>query len=434
MTLLWNSFLAWKRAEEEAIAHVKVLCCTVDVALKGFAKQANYPAKLLFRLRRARAAVLDELQRIPEVSLIGVAAHVQTIVGIGDEGQRVCVGRWLGSARHVEFDTEDRTPSSRAVGARESPLWADELLCCGQGRQTLTGVWHLMETKRCGEPLVTFVKQWLPEASRLRASKSLNRTTFIRHVFYRAEATSWWNFEGMGGTSSELWCKNAVLWQSGLFISLATRILQQLAAEVAERKQQGRVPLFGKQELLIFVGMSLSRLLRSFELFIRELLSWARILKHLDLEDVTEALVSCRQPNDSTGPTFKYGYVVRHPRYRRRSAVNFEIAETQITGVQTDTNAQYIQLTRATHETVVYMHDLPCGTPQIRAAFPGPPAFKVRWDRMNKHLDVLAGIPAFEWTHVDCHGHGAPQPVFVKYGWADTASLALWSPRAHPGC
>ena len=124
--------------------------------------------------------------------------------------------------------------------------------------------------------------------------------------------------------------------------------------EAVERKQQGRVPLFGKQELLIFVGMSLSRLLRSFELFIRELLSWARIIKHFDLEDVTEALVSCRQPNDSTGPTFKYGYVVRHPRYRRPSAVNFEIAETQITGAQTETNAQYIQLTRATHETAVY--------------------------------------------------------------------------------
>ncbi len=57
MDALWDSFLAWKAAEEAAIAAVKVLCCTVDVALKGFAKLANYPAKLLFRQRPARGAI-----------------------------------------------------------------------------------------------------------------------------------------------------------------------------------------------------------------------------------------------------------------------------------------------------------------------------------------------------------------------------------------
>ena len=45
MRALWDSFLAWKDAEETVIANVKVLCCTVDVALKGFAKQANYPGQ-----------------------------------------------------------------------------------------------------------------------------------------------------------------------------------------------------------------------------------------------------------------------------------------------------------------------------------------------------------------------------------------------------
>ena len=44
MNTLWEAFLAWKSAEETTIATIKVLCCTVDVALKGVAKQANYLA------------------------------------------------------------------------------------------------------------------------------------------------------------------------------------------------------------------------------------------------------------------------------------------------------------------------------------------------------------------------------------------------------
>ena len=48
------------------------------------------------------------------------------------------------------------------------------------------------------------------------------------------------------------------------FISMATRMLQLLAGEVQERKAQRcdqDVPLFKENEMLIFVGMSLGRLL-----------------------------------------------------------------------------------------------------------------------------------------------------------------------------
>jgi hypothetical protein len=37
------------------------------------------------------------------------------------------------------------------------------------------------------------------------------------------------------------------------------------------------MPLFRENEMLIFVGMSLGRLLRPFELFMEELLSWNRL-------------------------------------------------------------------------------------------------------------------------------------------------------------
>ena len=65
INMLWEAFLAWKDAEETTVAGINVLCCTVDVARKGVAGQANYPANLLFCQRSPRAVIMDELQRTP---------------------------------------------------------------------------------------------------------------------------------------------------------------------------------------------------------------------------------------------------------------------------------------------------------------------------------------------------------------------------------
>jgi hypothetical protein len=86
MNTLWEAFLAWKSAEETTIATIKVLCCTVDVALKGVARQAHYPANLLFRHNKPRAVVMDELQRTPQESFV---EHTETVVAIGDPCPRV---------------------------------------------------------------------------------------------------------------------------------------------------------------------------------------------------------------------------------------------------------------------------------------------------------------------------------------------------------
>ena len=86
------------------------------------------------------------------------------------------------------------------------------------------------------------------------------------------------------------------------------------------------------------------------------------------------------------------------------------IAESQITGTQTDPGSQYMQLTRATHETVVYLHDFPCGTPRDKVGWAKdvPPHWKKRHALMNHNRD-LAG--EYEWTAVDCDKKGAPDPV-----------------------
>ena len=145
--------------------------------------------------------------------------------------------------------------------------------------------------------------------------------------------------------------------------------------------------------MLVFVGMSLGRLLKPFKLFMEELLYWDKLRKHVDLEGVKIALVSCRQPNDTTGPTFKYGITVRHPRQRRTSAWAMGMVESQITGIQTGPCSQYMQRTRATHETIVYLYGFPCGTPREKVEWQAndvPPRLRTRLARMNDHRD-LAG-------------------------------------------
>ena len=94
-----------------------------------------------------------------------------------------------------------------------------------------------------------FVRRLLPtEARELKASSPLKFAAYIRHVFYKASPGNWWNYEVVGGRATEAWAKAVVVWQSGLFISMATRILQLLAGGLQERKAQRcdqDVPLFG---------------------------------------------------------------------------------------------------------------------------------------------------------------------------------------------
>ena len=158
-------------------------------------------------------------------------------------------------------------------------------------------------------------------------------------------------------------------WQSGLIVSMAARILQLLSGRCESGKPSVAIQtcrFFRENKMPIFGGISLGRVLRPFEYFMLELLSWDKIRNAVDLEGATAAQVSCRQTNGTTGPTFKFGITARQPRQRCTSAWVMSAEESQITGIQTDACSQYMQLTRATHKTVVYLHDFPCGTPGIK--------------------------------------------------------------------
>ena len=75
MHSLWESWLAWKDAEEATIAGIKVQRCTTDAALKVVSKLANYLGNLRFRQSVPRAAITDELQCTPRPALAQSRLH-----------------------------------------------------------------------------------------------------------------------------------------------------------------------------------------------------------------------------------------------------------------------------------------------------------------------------------------------------------------------
>ena len=80
--------------------------------------------------------------------------------------------------------SSSETDTSR--GARDAPVWVDQLLR-GPDRAAHIDFWKLRETKRCAEPLVSFVRRLLPnEAGELKASSTLQFATYIRHVLYKS--------------------------------------------------------------------------------------------------------------------------------------------------------------------------------------------------------------------------------------------------------
>ena len=85
--------------------------------------------------------------------------------------------------------------------------------------------------------------------------------------------------------------------------------------------------------------------------------------------------------------------------------------ESQITGVQTDSCCLYIKLMRATHETVMCLHDFPCGTRRETIEAEGGYHLQARIARMARHRD-LAG--ECDWIAVDCDKKGAPMPIFCE--------------------
>jgi hypothetical protein len=225
-------------------------------------------------------------------------------------------------------------------------------------------------------------------------------------MLYKASPGTWWIFEARGGHASELWATTAIVWQSGLFISMATRILQVLAGEVQERKAQRGdpdMPLSKENEMLIFVGMSLGRLLSAFEL----LHGRTAVLEQTPGARGSGGRYSCPGQLQAAHLHNRPHVQVRHNRAPPTSKTHERVdhengrATYYITGIQTDPCSQYVQLTRATHETIVYLHDFPCGAPADKVQLQAgevPPHLQTRLARVSTIATWRAGMTGSPWT------------------------------------
>ena len=427
MRLHWQVFLEWEEAEERALYGVSVAVTTIDVALKMFAGEVAYPGNKLFAKCKCMGLVQDEVQRTPTATLATLAACVPSLTCSGDSGQRPrSLNRSLHFRRPNEDEGEeaDSQASAGQVGARiqrvmQNQMWGDQMLEQAAKKETnggepLVTFCTLSVTKRLGQPLVRFLKELLPkQAGKLNANAS-HRGTAFRHVFYNAEADGWWNlqdafshFNLKTAATIPAYVGKQVVWHRGLFEVLAASVFQQLLVEATMRREVGlEDPVFVAEEPVVFVGFALRRLFFPFRQLMVELLTYGPLLQRLGLETAGIGVhtVSCRLGNDSTGPTFLYGHVVRHPRYRERSQVTYraeapkDVANMQL-GDQADESLLYIQLSRASRDTAMWMHTFPFGTPG-EPRTPGlpsttPPSLNAH----RKHVHTVA--PHFDWQRID---------------------------------
>ena len=70
---------------------------------------------------------------------------------------------------------------------------------------------------------------------------------------------------------------------------------------------------------MIIAGFALKRLAGPFLVFPREFLSKPLVRKKLRLSHLGAAQVAVRLPNDTMGPTYVFGYIIRHRRYKGRA-------------------------------------------------------------------------------------------------------------------
>jgi hypothetical protein len=244
-------------------------------------------------------------------------------------------------------------------------------------------VWRLTRCKRFGDPLLSFVKKLLPKVAEGLTAMPDHPATDFRTVYYSSPCEDWWSMHGVVNhfriklprhydRTSSVHVLRQVVWNHGLFSALITCILRQLVIEVRLRRDTGlQDPVLNPGEMLVFVGFALNRLKVPFQFLINQTLSWKALLDRFELtgSGLTPDMVSVRLANDSTGPTFLYGHVVRHPRYRDTSKSHWEMSDLQTGGDQTKDQIQYIMLTRAVKDCTLWVHTEPLGWPGERRMF-----------------------------------------------------------------
>ena len=228
-----------------------------------------------------------------------------------------------------------------------------------------------------GDPALSFIRGYLPKVSGDLKLMPRHHGTAFRVVYYHSGCAAWWPLRDMlehlslqtrfnAANPDQQHFLHQVVWNSNMFTALSQAIVRQILLEIMSRREKGlEDPVLKAGEQLVFVGFTLARLKSTFQLLINGLLSWEVLQNHFGLEGsgLEPGMVSVRLANDSTGPNFLYGHVVRHPRYKDAGATRWtDLHDLQTEGEQVNENLQYIQLTRASKDLTFWVHAEPLGS------------------------------------------------------------------------
>ena len=248
---LWDYFGVFANGADEVLSKVSVLLTTTDAALKLYAGLAspNSPAARLLKQQHVEAILLDEIQRVPVETFLGLAMQTPTLCAFGDKAQKVIIDNTI--SRFVAGEKNPLVQSNILVASGSGPALAiDHLLRAvpGTPRPAELQVHELTETKRFGNPLAKYLARLYPGlCEKLKAGKTERRTR-VQHIWYRASPYHFWNMQDIkheqgvpqvrcnkrkaaDAGDEELWRAYGILWHSPLFTTLALHILYSLEKE-----------------------------------------------------------------------------------------------------------------------------------------------------------------------------------------------------------
>ena len=367
---LWVFFQAYQSAVEAALQKVAVVLTTTDAALKIFAKSANSssPAARVMKKKRPLAIIMDEMQRCPAETYVALASRHTTLVAVGDRGQELypLVPQWRGGAAAPSSHIQ-----SQSFAQQARPCFAAELLlaraAAAPGALFSPTLYNLTETKRFGDPLAKYLAQGHPLlCASLQASRVLGKDTPVCHIWYTSKSAEWFNLEYFlartvsherkrSHTAAPAWQLSAAVWNDGLSVALAATVLLLLQKEVIYRRDASLS--FTDGELVVLVCSAIRRVVGPFQLVLDSLLSDADVLAKLGLQDIRPEHVQVRLPGDLTGPSATYACVIRHPRFRTKSQIEWKDTDLQHHGQQSVDELNYIMESRPEKGLFVFIHD-----------------------------------------------------------------------------
>ena len=145
----------------------------------------------------------------------------------------------------------------------------------------------------------------------LSAAPALGKETPVAHVWHRALCPRWYSWGYfLGGVrkrrrDTSAWQVSAAVWHDGLFSLLAACVLTLLQQEAHRRRVSHSG--FAEDELVVVVGAAIRR----------------GVAAQFGLAGVRSDHAQVCLPGDPTGPSASYAIVVRHPRFRAPSQVEW---------------------------------------------------------------------------------------------------------------